>query len=115
MQSLAENLAKFVIRGKLLGIVGMLKDKDSLESLKSLVSQVNQWFLVSTHGERGLSAASLAKNIHLIDPDAECLLFNSVSEAYNSVLQYAREDDSILVTGSFHIAGDFLARQAEFG
>jgi dihydrofolate synthase/folylpolyglutamate synthase len=114
MHSLSENLEKFVIRGKLLGIVGMLKDKDSLESLKNLVPQVDQWFLVTTRGERGLSADLLAKNIHLIDPDAECLLFNTVSEAYNSVLQYAREDDSILVTGSFHITGDFLAGQAEF-
>jgi len=114
-QSLAENLAKFVIRGKLLAIAGMLKDKDSLESLKSLVPQVDRWFLVSTHGDRGLNAGLLAENIHLIDPHAECLLFNTVSEAYNSVLQYAQEDDSILVTGSFHIAGDFLARLAEFG
>ena len=113
-QSLAENLAKFVIRGKLLAIVGMLKDKDSLESLKNLAPQVDQWFLVSTHGERGLKASQLAENIHLIDADAECLLFNNVSEAYNSVLQNTCEDDSILVTGSFHIAGDFLAREAEF-
>jgi len=112
-QSLAENLTKFVIRGKLLAIVGMLKDKDSLESLKNLAPQVDQWYLVSTHGERGLQASQLAENIHLIDADAECLLFNTVSEAYNSVLQNACEDDSILVTGSFHIAGDFLAREAE--
>lgn len=108
-KSLAENLAEFVIRGKLRAIVGMLKDKDSLESLKNLAPQVDQWFLVSTHGERGLQAELLAENIHLIEPDTECLLFNTVSEAYNSVLQYAQEDDSILVTGSFHIAGDFLA------
>jgi len=111
-QALADNLAKFVIRGKLRAIVGMLKDKDSLASLENLAPQVDQWFLVSTHGERGLKADLLAENIHLIDPDAECLLFNTVSEAYNSVLQYAQEDDSILVTGSFHIAGEFLA---EFG
>jgi dihydrofolate synthase/folylpolyglutamate synthase len=111
-RALAKNLAKFVIRGKLRAIVGMLKDKDSLASLENLAPQVDQWFLVSTHGDRGLKAELLAENIHLIDADAECLLFNTVSEAYNSVLQYAQEDDSILVTGSFHIAGDFLA---EFG
>jgi dihydrofolate synthase/folylpolyglutamate synthase len=107
--SLAENLAQFVIRGRLLAIVGMLKDKDSLASLKNLAPRVDQWFLVTTHGERGLQAQRLADNIRLIDANAECLLFNTVSEAYNSVLQYAHEDDSILVTGSFHIAGDFLA------
>ncbi|NNJ91612.1 MAG: bifunctional tetrahydrofolate synthase/dihydrofolate synthase [Gammaproteobacteria bacterium] len=111
-RALAENLAKFVIRGKLRAIVGMLRDKDSLASLENLAPQVEQWFLVSTHGDRGLKAELLADNIQLIDPDAECLLFNTVSEAYNSVLQYAQEDDSILVTGSFHIAGEFLA---EFG
>ncbi|MBT8438674.1 MAG: bifunctional tetrahydrofolate synthase/dihydrofolate synthase [Gammaproteobacteria bacterium] len=111
-RALAENLAKFVIRGKLRAIVGMLRDKDSLASLENLAPQVEQRFLVSTHGDRGLKAELLADNIQLIDPDAECLLFNTVSEAYNSVLQYAQENDSILVTGSFHIAGEFLA---EFG
>jgi len=87
----------------------MLKDKDSLASLKFLVPQVDDWFLVSTSGERGLSADKLKEKLLLIDPQATCLLFNTVSEAYNSVLHYVHENDSILVTGSFHIAGDFLA------
>jgi dihydrofolate synthase/folylpolyglutamate synthase len=107
--SLADNLRKFVIKGKLLTIVGMLKDKDSLESLKQLAPLVDSWFLVSTTGERGLPAEKLAESLKEIAPQSPSLLFNTLGEAYNSVLQYAQENDSILVTGSFHIAGDFLA------
>lgn len=111
-RALADNLSRFVVKGRLLAIIGMLNDKDSVASLEPLVPQVDHWFLVSTHGDRGLAAQQLADQLQKIDPLAKCLLFNGVSEAYNSVLEIAGENDSILVTGSFHIAGDFLA---EFG
>lgn len=109
MASLAENLRRFVIKGQLIAIVGMLRDKDSLESLKLLHPHVDRWILVSTQGERGMSAEVLQKHLLELDDASLSETCNNLAQARQSALQYLVNDDTLLVTGSFHIVGDFLA------
>ena len=110
MQALAENLAAFVVKGQLHIIIGMLKDKDQQHTLLPLIEQADYWHLLDTPGERGMPAKNLADILRKLLPEADCHLHENISDAYDSVLQYAQEGDTILVTGSFLVAGAFLEK-----
>jgi len=110
MQVLADNLAAFVVKGRLHVIIGMLKDKDQQHSLMPLLGQADHWYLLDTPGDRGMRAQTLADTLRKLLPDADCHLYENVSDAYDSVLQYALDGDTILVTGSFLVAGAFLEK-----
>lgn len=108
MQVLSENLSGLVVKGKLHAVAGMLKDKDIENSLKPLLPLVDRWYLVDTPGERGLSATELSAILKKISPDSDCQTYEKVSDAYESVIQYAQDEDTVLVTGSFLVTGQFL-------
>ena len=108
VKALAENLSGFVVKGQLHVITGMLRDKDIKNSLSALSEHADSWHLVTTPGERGLAADELLGIVAELAPGKACYLHDNVSEAYDSVLQYAKEQDTVLVTGSFLIAGQFL-------
>ena len=108
VKALAENLSGFVVKGQLHVITGMLRDKDIKNSLSALSEHADYWYLVTTPGERGLAADELLGIVAELAPGKACYLHDNVSEAYDSVLQYAKEQDTVLVTGSFLIAGQFL-------
>lgn len=110
MQSLAKNLSRFVIKGKLHAIIGMLSDKDIETNLQVLSDSVDYWYPVSTPGERGMQSVILKSIIEEkagVVPDD--LAFENVTEAYQQVLERVDLDDTVLVTGSFLIAGEFLS------
>ncbi len=108
IQALCNNLSSFVVKGKLHVIIGMLRDKDILNSLKPLASIADSWHLVSTPGDRGLSSRKLSEILSVLLTDKPVFQYEKVGEAFDSVLQYGQVDDSILVTGSFLVAGQFL-------
>jgi dihydrofolate synthase/folylpolyglutamate synthase len=108
MLALRENLQAFIKKGRLHAIFGMLKDKDIENSIKPLLSEVDSWYLVSTPGERGLNCALLNDVVQQLSPDTQTCLFEKVGDAYEYVLQYAQQQDTILIAGSFLIAGEFL-------
>ena len=108
MSVLAENLSDFVVKGKLHVILGMLRDKDIENSLLAILPRVDSWHLVATPGERGLSADELSGFLDKISPGIQYNKYEKVSDAHQSVLQYAQEEDTLLVTGSFLVAGQFL-------
>lgn len=109
MSVLAQNLQKFVIKGRLHAIAGMLRDKDIAASLMPLLDIVDTWYIVPTPGERGLSAEAFMAKLLELKPAADCRAYETLAEARTSVLQFVAEDDTLLVTGSFLVAGEFLA------
>jgi len=108
MTVLAENLKKFVIKGRLFAIVGMLKDKDIENSFKPMLDVIDSWHFVPTPGQRGQSAEKLAEVLTTLTNDAEIHCHETLAEAWQSVLQSHSDSDSVLVCGSFLVAGDFL-------
>ncbi len=109
MSVLAQNLKKFVIKGRLHAITGMLRDKDIKASLVPLLDVVDAWYIVPTPGERGLAANVFMAKLLELKPEANCRAYETLAEARASVLQFVTEDDTLLVTGSFLVAGEFLA------
>jgi len=108
MKALTSNLSNFHQNGRLHVIIGMLKDKDIQNTLKCLIPFVDRWHLVPTEGERGLSAEALKIEILKLSSEAKTQIYDNVIESYHSVVKYTLNSDTILVTGSFLIAGTCL-------
>ncbi|OTQ59714.1 bifunctional tetrahydrofolate synthase/dihydrofolate synthase [Gilliamella sp. A7] len=91
--------------GKVRFVIGMLKDKD----IKSTLSILNadQWYCASLYGERGCNADILKQYLQE-ENVANIVTFDSVYEAYQKAMQEAKEDDIIVVCGSFHTVSAVL-------
>ena len=107
MQGLAHNLAGFVIKGQLHVIIGMLKDKQIDASLEPLLQHADHWYLLSTPGERGLSAEDL-KKVFPGDSAKISGMSDNIEDVFQSAMQQAKAGDTLLVTGSFLVAGACL-------
>lgn len=99
---LASQLARIGGQGRVLGVVGMLKDKDIEHSLAPLAGQLDAWYLASLGGPRGASAAELAQW-----QAGRC--FDSVTDALAAAEADAEQQDVIIVFGSFFTVADVLA------
>lgn len=99
---LASQLARIGGQGRVLGVVGMLKDKDIEHSLAPLVGQLDAWYLASLGGPRGATAAELAQW-----QAGRC--FDSVTAALAAAEADAEQQDVIIVFGSFFTVADVLA------
>ncbi|AIL32620.1 folylpolyglutamate synthase [Basilea psittacipulmonis DSM 24701] len=87
-------------------VIGMLKDKDSLESIKCMGKRIDHWYCATLEGERGRAGDELAETIRALNPaDKDGLpsvqSFNTPEEAFEKALQNAHQDDRIVVFGSF--------------
>ena len=102
---LASQLGRIRGKGRLLGVVGMLKDKDIEHSLAPLAGLLDGWYLASLGGPRGATAAELARW-----QAGAC--FDSVADALAAAQADAEEQDVIIAFGSFFTVADVLAAHA---
>lgn len=101
--------------GRVLALVGMLKDKDITQSLLPLTTCVDEWHLVSLPGTRGAESGLLVKALYTIDPDAAraALQYDTIQVAYPAIVQALQPDDLLIVFGSFVTVSAVLAIQQE--
>ena len=99
--TLADNLAAMGAFAKTIAVVGMLADKDIAGALAALAGQIDVWLLAGLDTPRGAPASALAAVVagNKLGGSVEC--FASPGEAYTCAAKRAREDDRILVFGSF--------------
>ena len=106
-QQLAMKLQETKIKGKTYGIVGMLADKDYINSLKPLLQTIDIWYVTSLAGERGTPASLLTEVLKNLG--AHCIYpFEFVTDAYAAALNQATINDRIIAFGSFHTIGPIL-------
>lgn len=98
---LAANLADLGFSARTIGVVGMLADKDIAASLAPLAGKIDQWMLADLAGPRAATAETLASFVRA-GPGGACECFASPSEAFAGAAKMAKEDDRIVVFGSFH-------------
>lgn len=92
--------------GRVMFVIGMLKDKD----IKGTLSLLNgdAWYCASLYGDRGCSCDVLKQ--YLVENNAHNVLtFDHVCDAYRAALQDAQKNDIIVVCGSFHTVSAVLA------
>ncbi len=110
---LGDNLRAASIPGKTLAVCGILADKDAAAITAEIRDCFDAWWLVSTDGVRGSSAADLAARIEHQVP-VPLHLAADVAGACAAAAAAAHEGDRIVVFGSFHIVGpafDWLEAQ----
>lgn len=105
--ALAENLA--LIKkpgGRVVVLLGMLDDKDNVAFVSEFGDVVDDWWLLSLGGDRGLSADNLAGRI---SPQVQIQKrFIDVNTALDHALSSLGNQDIMLVTGSFVTVETFL-------
>jgi dihydrofolate synthase/folylpolyglutamate synthase len=101
---LAENLFASGYAKEVIGVCGMLRDKDIGGVLGALAPRITRWHLASTSGPRGTSADELEKHVEGIAEK-----FPSPVDAFKAARARAGEGDKIVVFGSFLTVGEVMA------
>lgn len=82
-------------------LVGMMKDKDLLDSLSPMSRLVNAWYLVKAPIERAAETQVLADIVSDFKP-MSVMRYADISEAFSQMQSSAKNGDILLVFGSFY-------------
>lgn len=104
---LADNLRNLPCAGRTLAVCGILADKDAAGIAAALRDCVDAWWLASTDGARGISAAVLGGRIGG-ELDAPLALADDIAAACAAAAAAAAPQDRIVVFGSFQSVGPAL-------
>jgi dihydrofolate synthase/folylpolyglutamate synthase len=104
---LAENLRALPSAARTLAVCGILADKDAAGIAAELATCIDAWWLATTDGTRGTTAAMLATRIAAAVA-APLVLADDVAAACAAALAVAGPADRIVVFGSFHTVGPAL-------
>ncbi|MDF3055654.1 MAG: FolC bifunctional protein [Gammaproteobacteria bacterium] len=104
---LAERLKQLPYSGKTLAVVGMLKDKDIVNTLKPLLSCVDGWYVASLDVPRGENAKNIANYLHELGVTAYDTAASPLS-AYHSAVGACSASDRVVVFGSFYTVAEVL-------
>ncbi|WP_186407249.1 bifunctional tetrahydrofolate synthase/dihydrofolate synthase [Candidatus Accumulibacter aalborgensis] len=106
--NLVDNLGEMGFFARTIVVVGMLADKDIAGSLAPLAGKVDVWLVANLDVPRGATAATLAHAVTAggLGGQVECLA--SPALAFDRSAKLARENDRIVVFGSFYTVAAVL-------
>ncbi len=105
---LAHTLATQPVAGRTGAVVGMLRDKPIEEVLVALMPRMDFWHVASVEDPRGADGATLAA-VLAAHGAAHVTTHADVATAFAVARSRAREEDRIVVFGSFKTVGAILA------
>lgn len=112
-QALAEALKVLLQRKRgLILVLGLMKDKDAQGILRPLLPLAREVLLTASADERALRPQALRALAEALGHRG-ARVAPTVKEAVGTALELAAEDDLVLITGSFYVAGQ--AREALLG
>ncbi len=91
---------------KVLGVIGMLRDKDFSKALNIIANELDGINICSLSGPRGTKSSELASELD--STKLEIKEFADPIVAYNDALKNSSSNDIILIAGSFLTAGAVL-------
>ena len=103
---LAANLGDSGYAPETIAVVGMLKDKDIAGVLRAVAPRITQWHLATLAGPRGAQAADLNNVLKREKITMEAKEHPTVALALAAARKEARENDKIVVFGSFLTVAD---------
>jgi dihydrofolate synthase/folylpolyglutamate synthase len=89
---------------KVLGVVGMLADKDISNTLAPFNGHIDTWYLANIVSQRGATAEQLQLNLQQDSTETFC--FDNVVDAYKMANHQSKVNDLILVFGSFYTVAE---------
>ncbi|RBP50975.1 bifunctional tetrahydrofolate synthase/dihydrofolate synthase [Arenicella xantha] len=107
---LQQFLSEQSVRGRIVAVCGMLRDKQIHESLAIMAPLVDEWYLSSIEGERGSPAQAIDALLQELEDEGQTgtRCFNNAEAAYKAAVATLTADDCLVVFGSFYIVGDIL-------
>jgi len=106
-KALAKNLSLLEPKtGRLIALLGMLNDKESLKFVEELSRVVDDWWLLTLDCDRGLSAEQLQQRI--VSCVSADIHFDNVADSMEHALSSLTNQDIIIVAGSFVTVELFL-------
>jgi dihydrofolate synthase/folylpolyglutamate synthase len=111
-RALAATLRANPVSGRTLAVVGMLADKDADGVIAALAGCVDAWWACTPGSPRARDAASLADSLRHHAVEARVAVEPDVKTALAAAREAAREDDRILVFGSFYTVAAVLDHAA---
>lgn len=101
--------------GKIVALVGMLKDKDIRQALLPLTAAIDEWHLVSLPGTRGASCGLLAQALAAVTPtlNISSAQYDTLQQAYPLIVNQLQKNDLLVVFGSFVTVAAVLTIQQE--
>ncbi|MEN9916716.1 MAG: bifunctional protein FolC [Pseudomonadota bacterium] len=103
-ECLSKRLANTPCLGNTHAVVGMLADKDILNTLRPLKHHVDHWYVCDLTEERGAKATKLKQSLLTLDVNQTILEFSLPSLAFQNAYRKLKKNDRLLVFGSFHTA-----------
>jgi dihydrofolate synthase/folylpolyglutamate synthase len=104
IKTLKDNIGKYFKYDKLILILGILKDKQVEEMIKTLVPLAYKIITVTPHNDRAESSKELMNSVLKYNKNCEHL--DDYKKAYSKAKEYCQEDDMILVCGSLYMVAD---------
>jgi len=103
---LAANLGDSGFAPETIAVAGMLKDKDIAGVLRALAPRVTKWHLATLPGPRGAQAGDLNDVLKKEKITTQASEHSTVALALAAAKKQARENDKIVVFGSFLTVAD---------
>ncbi|OSB15508.1 bifunctional folylpolyglutamate synthase/dihydrofolate synthase [Clostridium sporogenes] len=104
IEGLKNNVNKYFKYNKLILILGILKDKQVEDMIKTLVPLADRVLTVTPHNDRGESSKELM--YIALKYNNNCEYLEDYKECYNKGKSYYEEGDMILICGSLYMVGD---------
>jgi len=98
---LADSLAAKRLTGKVRLVLGVLGDKDSEGVIKALAPVVSDWHFVSLDVDRGQTAQQLGAKLLSYTKNSQSYYHDDMASALKKVEQECRDDQQVVVAGSF--------------
>ena len=104
IEALKNAITDFLPDKKIIGIMGMLADKDIDTSIKLLENTFFKIYTVPVDNPRALDSKTLAEKFSNLGFDATS--FESAETAFDTAFDEAKENDlAIIICGSLYLAG----------
>ncbi|MEJ2393582.1 MAG: bifunctional tetrahydrofolate synthase/dihydrofolate synthase [Candidatus Thiodiazotropha sp.] len=108
VKGLASSLEQIAPQTRIRAVFGLLRDKDATAIASLLSARIEAWYLMDLPGERGQTSEKLADALQLGGVGSPIHTYRNFRDAFQGALGSAREDELILVFGSFIVVGEAL-------
>ena len=103
LEALVKNIRDYLSGRRIIGLTGVLADKDYGEMYKPVLPLVEQFVCITPPNDRKLEAAELAA--HLSKAGAKAVACDSIPEGVHTARQLAGKDGVVLCFGSLYSIG----------
>ena len=112
---LSENLQQMPCSGRTLAVFAVLQDKQIHEITSALAGQVDRWFVCDLPVARAASAARVKEILLEQAASKHVDVFENVASGFAAAQEAARENDRILLFGSFYTVSQALKSSDTLG